>query len=214
MKRGGAASEGLFGIWGLLAGALGALCCVGPSAAVLLGLGAGSAVAGLAVDRHVALLAGAGALAVGLVLAARQARACSAAPAARWRAPAMLLASFALSYALLGLLLPRAAAGAIPDSPGLPSAAARVEAAAPRPGPRRATLTVDKLYCPPCAATVRAALKREPAVGAWEAHEESGLLVIDYDPARLTAGEIAGLFPEGFGVALVRDEPLPGAGEP
>ncbi|HET9224067.1 MAG TPA: hypothetical protein VFO07_16255, partial [Roseiflexaceae bacterium] len=40
--------------WGLLAGLAGSLCCLGPSAAVLLGLGSSSALFGLQLERPLA----------------------------------------------------------------------------------------------------------------------------------------------------------------
>src|SRR5262245_10063684 len=82
--------------WGLLAGLAGSLCCLGPSAAVLLGLGSSSALFGLQLDRPLALGVGAALLLAGLVFALRRERACAVRPAARWRQPALMLMSFAL----------------------------------------------------------------------------------------------------------------------
>src|SRR5262249_54859063 len=94
------------GAMGLLAGIIGSLCCLGPSAAILLGLGSSSALAGLAFDRTLALAGGGVLLLIGLVLARRHARACALPGVARWRAPALILLTFAAAYGLLGYLLP------------------------------------------------------------------------------------------------------------
>src|SRR5690349_19217653 len=96
--------------WGLAAGLVGSLCCIGPSAAILLGLGASSALLGVSLDRALALAGGAALLLIGALMASQRARACDLRPAARWRAPAVMLISFALAYGLLGLLLPALAA--------------------------------------------------------------------------------------------------------
>src|SRR5262249_26004810 len=92
--------------WGLLAVLAGSLCCLGRSAAVLLGLGSSSALFGFQLDRPLALGIGAALLLVGLALALRRAQACAVRPAARWRQPALMLISFALAYGLLGVLTP------------------------------------------------------------------------------------------------------------
>src|SRR5436190_19709711 len=97
-------------IWGLVAGIVGSLCCVGPSAAILLGLGASSALLGLTLDRALALGGGAVLLLAGALLVARRGRACDLRPAMRWRTPALMLARFTPAYRLLGLLAPALAA--------------------------------------------------------------------------------------------------------
>src|SRR3954447_5361825 len=98
------------GIWGLASGLVGSLCCIGPSAAVLLGLGSSSALLGFSLDHTMALAGGAALLSAGALLAVRRARACDLRPAARWHAPALMLTSFALAFGLLGLLAPALAA--------------------------------------------------------------------------------------------------------
>src|SRR5215218_9674038 len=103
-------SEIMAGAWGLVAGIVGSLCCIGPSAAILLGLGASSALLGLTLDRVLALGGGAALLLTGALLVAWRERTCDLRPSARWRNPALLLASFALAYGLLGLLVPVLAA--------------------------------------------------------------------------------------------------------
>ena len=55
-------SEIVAGAWGLAAGVVGSLCCIGPSAAILLGLGASSALLGFTLDRALALGGARGAL--------------------------------------------------------------------------------------------------------------------------------------------------------
>src|SRR4051812_50130642 len=90
--------------WGLASGLFGSLCCIGPSAAVLLGLGSSSALLGFSLDHTMALAGGAALLSAGALLAVRRARACDLRLAARWHAPALMLTSFALAFGLLGLL--------------------------------------------------------------------------------------------------------------
>src|SRR5262245_15917488 len=133
------------GTLGLLAGIVGSLCCLGPSAAVVLGLGSSSVLAGLAFDRTLALAGGGALLVVGLLLARRQARACAVPGRARWRALAILLLGFAMAYGLLGYLLPTLAERQA-DAAG---SATILAASAPRASSlRRVTLLVEKMYCP------------------------------------------------------------------
>jgi len=123
------------GAWGLAAGLVGSLCCIGPSAAILLGLGSSSALLGLTLDRRLALAGGAALLLAGLILALRRTRACQLRPGLRWRAPALLLAGFALAYGLLGLLAP--------------SLAARQEDAAAASAPAESGMTSNTTSLPP-----------------------------------------------------------------
>jgi len=210
-------SEIIAGAWGLAAGVVGSLCCIGPSAAILLGLGASSALLGFTLDRALALGGGAALLLAGALLVARRARACDLRPAARWRTPALMLASFALAYGLLGLLAPALAArheDAIADaahavSQGQLLSVSKAQpevAAAPS---RRLTLIVEKMECPPCAATVRTALKRQPAVRAFVAEVYNDQVTIDYDSGRTSAKQLAALFPPRYGVTLISDAALP-----
>jgi copper chaperone CopZ len=202
--------------WGLAAGLAGSLCCIGPSAAVLLGLGSSSALLSFSLDHTVALAGGAALLLAGAILASRRARACDLRPAARWRTPALMLASFALAYGLLGLLAPALAArqeDAAADSElaasqrqsiSLPQG--RAITAAPL---RRLTLIVEKMDCPPCAATVHTALKRQPTVRAFVAEAGNDQVTIDYDSGRTSAKKLAALFPPRYGVTLISDQAIP-----
>jgi hypothetical protein len=190
--------------WGLLAGLAGSLCCLGPSAAVLLGLGSSSALFGLQLDRPLALGIGAALLLAGIALALRRGRACAVRPAARWRQPALLLVSFAVAYGLLGLLAPWAAARQ--EDAASPSIAPLAAAAN---HPRRATLIVEKMICPPCAASVRGLLKRKPFVQGFVAEEGNETVVIDYDSRQVDAHQLVQLFPLSFKVTLLGDAPLP-----
>jgi hypothetical protein len=195
--------------WGLLAGVAGSLCCLGPSAAVLLGLGSSSALFGLQLDRPLALGAGGLLLLAGVALALRRGRACAVRPAARWRQPALILVSFVLAYGLLGLLAPWAAArqedAAIASV--VPPAAAPSQPL-PRLGFRRATLIVEKMVCPPCAASVRGLLKRKPFIHGFVAEEGNETVVIEYDSRQVDARELVRLFPLSFKVSLITDAPL------
>jgi copper chaperone CopZ len=217
MMRHSSISGMIAGAWGFASGLVGSLCCIGPSAAVLLGLGSSSALLGFALDHTIALAGGAALLLVGAILASRQARACDLRPAARWRTPALMLASFALAYGLLGLLAPALAARQEDAAADSELAASQRQSlslsreqqavvAAPR---RRLTLIVEKMSCPPCAATVRTALKRQPTVRAFVAEANNDQVTIDYDSSRTSAKKLAALFPARYGVTLISDQAIP-----
>jgi hypothetical protein len=196
--------------WGLLAGLVGSLCCLGPSAAVLLGLGSSSALFGFQLDRPLALGVGAALLLAGFIVALRRERACAVRPAARWRQPALLLGSFVLAYGLLGLLAPWAA---VQKEEAASSSAVSLAAMAPKPplnAPKlhRATLIVEKMICPPCAANVRGLLKRKPFVHGFVAEEGNETVVIEYDSRQIEAHDLVRLFPLSFKVTLIGDAPL------
>jgi hypothetical protein len=197
-------------VWGLLAGLAGSLCCLGPSAAVLLGLGSSSTLFGLQLERPLALGIGIALLLVGAAFALRRQRACAIHLAARWRQPALLLVSFALAYGLLGLLAPWAAAQqeeAATVSMAAPAALAPAPSLA-SPKLHRATLIVEKMVCPPCAANVRGLLKRKPFVHGFLAEEGNETVVIDYNPQQIDAQQLVKLFPASFKVKLLSDDPL------
>jgi hypothetical protein len=195
------------GALGLLAGIAGSLCCLGPSAAILLGLGSSSALAGLAFDRTLALAGGCALLAIGMLLARRQARACALPGRAYWRQPALMLLTFALAYGLLGYLLPALAARYIDAAtPAIRSAVSAPHAA---PALRRATLLIEKMYCPPCAAHVRGALKRKPYIHGFVAETNNEQVTVDYDSQLTTARAITAIFPYSFHAKLMSDQALP-----
>jgi copper chaperone CopZ len=198
------------GVWGLAAGVVGSLCCIGPSAAILLGLGASSALVGWSVDRALALGGGAALLLAGALLAWRRSRACDMRSAARWRSPALMLASFALAYGLLGVLAPElaarredAAAEAAPRQALIPPS--EQVAAVPL---RQLKLSVEKMYCPPCAAAIRGVLKRQPSVRAVFAEAGNDAVTIDYDSSRTSAQKLAALIPAHYGVTFISDQQL------
>ncbi len=209
-------SELRAGAWGLAAGLVGSLCCIGPSAAILLGLGASSALLGFTLDRALALGGGTALLGVGLLFALRRTHACDLRPATRWRNPALMLVSFALAYGLLGLLAPALAArqedaATISElatsqrtthnlSKGQPAIAA-----API---RRLTLIAEKMECPPCAAHVRGLLKRKPFVRSFVAEANNEQVTIDYDSSQITAQAVLALIPNRYGVTLISDAAL------
>jgi hypothetical protein len=199
------------GAWGLLAGLVGSLCCIGPSAAVLLGLGSSSALLGLSLDQTVARAGGGALLLAGAALALRRPRACDLRAGARWRTPALMLATFALAYGLLGLLLPELAARQVEraEAPAPLAQQADIALVATAASPRRLTLIIEKMECPPCASHVRSALKQKPYVRGFFA--ESGIehVTIDYDSRQITAEQLARLFPGKYGVTVVSDEALP-----
>jgi hypothetical protein len=125
-------------------------------------------------------------------------------PAARWCQPALLLVSFAVTYGLLGLLAPWAAARQVDEALAAPPAAP-----APKPVLRRATILIEKMICPPCAANVRGLLKRKPFVRGFLAEEGNETVVIEYDSRQADARGLVKLFPTSFKVTLTSDTPLP-----
>ena len=205
------------GAGGLAAGIVGSLCCIGPSAAILLGMGASSALLGFTLDRALALAGGAALLLAGAILVARRAHACDPRPATRWRAPALMLASFALAYGLLGMLAPTLAAhqeDAVADAERAASlrqalSAPKEQRAIPAAPLHRLTLIIEKMDCPPCAATVRTALKRQPTVRAFAAEVYNDQVTIDYDSSRTSAKKLAALFPARYSVTLISDQAIP-----
>jgi hypothetical protein len=74
---------------------------------------------------------------------------------------------------------------------------------------RRATLIVEKMICPPCAAKVRGLLKRKPFVHGFVAEEGNETVVIEYDSRQIDARRLVSLFPISFEVTLIGDLPLP-----
>lgn len=207
--------EIMAGAWGLAAGIVGSLCCIGPSAAILLGLGGSAALLGFSFDRTVAWAGGAALLLAGAVLAWWRARACDLRPAVRWRSPALMLASFGLAYGLLGLLAPALAARQEDAAANLAPVAAQSQALSLPQGqaiaaaPRRLTLSIAKMDCPPCAASVRTALKRQQAVRAFVAETGNDEIKIDYDSGRTSAKKLAALFPARYGVIQLSDQAIP-----
>jgi hypothetical protein len=169
----------------------------------LLGLGSSSALLGLSLDRRLALAGGGGLLLIGTALALRRSRACELRPSARWRAPALMLAMFALAYGLLGVLLPALAAR---QEDAVAAAPAPLAAGAPL---RRLTLSVEKMDCPPCAAHVRALLRRKPFVHAFVAEANIDQVTIDYDSQQISAQKLAALIPFSSGVTVMSDVALP-----
>lgn len=191
------------GLAGALAGLAGSLCCLGPSIALLLGLGSSSALWGLALDQRLALAGGVALLLAGMALALREARACALGQA-RWRGPLTVLVVFGLSYGALGLLLPRAAAQADATA-ALPVA---VSAPAGAPVLRRATLIIEKMTCPPCASKVQRLLARQPAVRSFVAIEGNEEVQIEYDSSQVGADALRRLIPSALHASLLRDEAL------
>jgi copper chaperone CopZ len=183
---------------------------------VLLGLGSSSALLGFSLDHTLALAGGAALLLVGALLAVRRARACDLRPTARWRAPALMLASFVLAFGLLGVLAPALAARqedlaadadrAASQRQALSLPQAPAVAAAPQ---RRLTLSVEKMYCPPCAAAIRGAIKRQSSVRAFVAEAYNEQVTIDYDSGRTSAKKLAAIIPAHYGVTVIGDELIP-----
>ena len=210
--------ETVAGAWGLAAGVVGSLCCIGPSAAILLGLGASSALLGWTLDRALTLGGGAALLLAGVVLAWRRARACDLRPAARWHTLALMLGSFALAYGLLGLLIPALAARQEDATADAALAAAQRQALSMRQEQpvvataalRRLTLSIEKMDCPPCAAAIRSAIKRQPSVRAFVAEAGNDEVTIDYDSSQISTKKLAAIIPAlHYGVTPLSDQALP-----
>lgn len=198
---------GAFGAWGALAGLIGGLCCIGPSAAVLLGLGSSSALFGLQLNHTLALALGGVLLLCGALLGLRRARACALRPGIRWRRAALMLVAFGLSYALLGVLVPTLAAQR--EEAAEPPIAVSIAAPAPAPVMRRVTLIVEKMECPPCASAVRILLKRKPYIYHFVAETYNQQVIIDYDSRQTDAHALLALIPRHTRPSLISDEPLP-----
>jgi copper chaperone CopZ len=191
--------------WGLVAGIVGSLCCLGPAAAALLGLGASSALAALQIGRAPAIGLALLLLSAGVALAARRGASCGLSRAARLRAPLVMIAVFGLSYALLAQALPAAAARQI-------AAAAALAPPSPPPAPaaqRRLTLSIEKMYCPPCAARVSQLLAERAGVVSFTAIEALDEVTVDYRPSEVSADALARIVPSTYGVVVLSDVALP-----
>lgn len=205
MAYGAAAREGA---WGWLAGLIGSLCCIGPSAAILLGLGSSSALFGLHVDRAIALGGGAAMLTGGAALILRSARICGARPVRALRQIALMLSAGALAYALLGVAVPWAAERQ--ERASAPTLARPAEAMPAAGAPlRQATLTVEKMDCPPCVTHLRSLLGRKPFVTQYVVNLGHEQVTIVYDSGQIDAATLRGLIPAQFEAKLDADQALP-----
>jgi copper chaperone CopZ len=121
-----------------------------------------------------------------------------------------MLAVFGLSYGALAYALPAAAARRI---------ASEVQAAAPLAASpvlaaeggeqHRLTLSIEKMYCPPCAATVQRLLAKQAGVSAFVASVDSDEVIVDYWPAEVDAATLTRLFPHSYGVTVLSNAALP-----
>ncbi|HEX6290541.1 MAG TPA: heavy-metal-associated domain-containing protein [Herpetosiphonaceae bacterium] len=195
-------------LWGVLGGFVGSFCCLGPSTAVLLGLGSSSLLFSLQFDRSWTFAVGAAVLLGGIVRVLWRGQADGLCSVARWRQPLIMAATFAVSYGLLGWLLPMLAA----QKEDRDAALSHMVVAPVRPAPpvlHRLTLIIEKMNCPPCAAKVRNRLQNKPAVRELRAEAYDDQVIITYDPRQTTKEELIKIFPRDYGVSFVRDEPLP-----
>lgn len=193
------------GVFGVLAGVAGRLCCLGPAVALMFGAGASSVLWGLVLRRDLALALGALLLLIGFGLALRHTQACALPARARWRAPLLMLAAFVFSYGLLGMLLPQLAAQQLQVSS---VTVLHQPAAAPSHAlakTNRVTLIIEKMDCPPCAAKVRSLLGRKPYVRAAIVEPGNQQVIIDYDPTQIEAHALTQLFPHSFGITIKND---------
>lgn len=210
--------------WGFLAGVIGSLCCLGPTAALLLGLSSSSALFSLQLDQSWALAASLIMLAGGIVQALRRSRSGAVCGVARWRSPLMMALTFVVSYALLGVLLPLFAArqelAADVANGGATAQVASVAAnvgdqpqqivnvAAKAPELRRLTMIIEKMNCPPCAAKVHNRLSQKPAVRELRAEAYNEEVIVTYDASLSTGEQLMKLFPRQYGLTLISDEAI------
>ena len=198
--------------WGLIAGLVGSWCCLGPSAAVLLGLGSSSMLFSVQFNQSWALFVSGMLLLGGIARVLRPMQARTICRRARWRQPAIMLATFMLSYGLLGELLPTLAAqveasSTVPQVVATTPREITVEPlVAPPPALHRLTLIIEKMNCPPCAVKIRNRLKSKPAVRELRAEDYNEEVVITYDPQQTTGEALIKLIPTQYGVTFIRDE--------
>lgn len=210
--------------WGLLAGVVSSLCCLGPTAALLLGLGSSSTLFSLQLDQSWALGASLVVLAGGIIQAQRRSRSGAVCSTARWRSPLMMALAFAISYTVLGVLLPLfaaqqersagvAASGETSQAVSVavntgdqPKQIAAAPAAVQAPELRRLTMIIEKMNCPPCAAKVHNRLSQKPAVRELRAEAYNEEVVVTYDARQSTGEQLMKLFPRQYGVTLISDE--------
>ena len=171
----------------VIAAAAASLCCVGPLAFVLLGLGSFGAAAALGAARPYLMGAAVLLLAFGFYrayfrrgAACAPGEACASKPAgqptraALWVAAAAVI-TFALSPYYAGALARRVS----PPEPG---------AAAPAAAVATARFKVSGMTCAGCETTIKLALEKTPGVRGSEVSYERGEAVVEYDP-RLTTPE-------------------------
>jgi hypothetical protein len=194
--------------WGLVAGLVGSLCCIGPSTAALLGLGSSSMLFSVQFNQRWALIVSGMLLLGGIARVLRPVGICRR---PGWHQPAIMLATFGIAYGLLGGLLPTLAAQ-VEDRRAAPVAVnASQEIAVERPAApalHRLTLIIEKMNCPPCAVKIRNRLSGKPAVRELRAEAYNEEVIITYDPQQTTGEALIKLIPTQYGVTFIRDEPV------
>jgi copper chaperone CopZ len=121
-----------------------------------------------------------------------------------------MLATFGLSYGALAYALPAFAAGRVAS--GMPAAAplaAPPVLAAGGGEQYRLTLSIEKMYCPPCAAAVQRLLTEQAGVSAFVASVDSDVVIVDYSSAEVDAPTLTRLFPYSYGVTVLSNAALP-----
>ncbi len=202
-------------LWGVFAGVIGSFCCLGPSSAVLLGLGSSSVLFSVQFDQTW-MLGVSGVLLLGGVLhMRRRSRVGTVCRGRRWRQALVMLATAVVSYGLLGVLLPWLAAQVENTSRSAQIVAAEPgplvsqQVSTQPPALHRLTLIIEKMNCPPCASKVRNRFQGKPAVRSVRAEAYNEEVVVTYDPQQATGEELMKIIPRQYGVTLLRDEPLP-----
>ncbi|MDZ4720560.1 MAG: hypothetical protein SH847_19070 [Roseiflexaceae bacterium] len=193
------------GAWSIFAGLIGSLCCIGPSAAILLGLGSSSVLFNMHIDQRLALGGGVLMLLGGCALAIWRTRTCNL-PQKPWRRVLLMLTSGVLAYALLGVLVPWVAVqqedaitrtvAAKQSQPVSNTAATHL---------RQATLLVEKMDCPPCVTHLSSLLARKPFVQRFEAHGGNEQVVIVYDSTQIDTASLIALIPPIYRAMLSND---------
>jgi copper chaperone CopZ len=121
-----------------------------------------------------------------------------------------MLAAFGLSYGALAYALPTFAARRVAsEMPAAAPLAASPLLAAGGGEQYRLTLSIEKMYCPPCAAAVQRLLAKQVGVSAFVASVDSDEVIVDYRPAEVDAVTLTRLFPYSYGVTVLSNAALP-----
>lgn len=192
----------------LLAAITASLCCLGPLAATLLGLGSFGAAALFEAWRPYLLGVTFALLAAAFYFTYRRREVacdgtCKVSRAPRWNkamlwivsAVVLLFATFPYYSGALLAALNRA--GDESRQAGSPSA--------PAPPLTRARLTISGMTCGGCAASLEAALADVPGVASAKASYEKGEAIVEYDAARVTTEQLKEVVKKvGFRVEAVK----------
>lgn len=191
----------------VLAALSASLCCIGPLAAILLGLGSFGAAARFEAWRPyllgitVVLLAGGFYFAYGDREVACSDGACKVSAAPRrnklllWIATVMVFLFAAFPYysgALVEALNPEESLPSGSSSPGKPATARpNVQTPASEVKPAVITIQIEGMTCDACAVSVRKALKQRDGVKSVEVSFKKKRAIVKYDPEKVTPEQLA-----------------------